>query len=168
MTRGRIGIIVGDKSKGYKFIFSTEINGEMYPDDCGKGNEVVNALVSEKICDEISYKAYVIDFLQREYSDLLERIVSSSDRNIFFETALDVDEIDGKAKLLTNNYSSRSYGGSDYIYLKNLSDTDVWVKSAPRVHTYLLKGKFGGLYFGRPANELSESNILLDENFVTI
>lgn len=102
MTRGKIAIIVDLN----KIISSIEFNGDMYPEECGHGLDVIKAL--KKVKTKEAFYKMVNDFNDENFQYEEEQLTYEPDDSYFD---------------MSTDYFDKRF--SDYVYVKNLTDHDI-------------------------------------------
>ena len=112
MTRGQITIIYGKNTP--RIMTSVEFNGDMYmptPKWGGHGRTVINALKRVHDVAEYQYEVAKFNKEHHHYNDL--------DRQTY---AMDIETLD-----FTKDYFENWF--SDYIYLKNITENPITIKT---------------------------------------
>ncbi len=141
MTRGRLVVIF--KEEAY---VSIEFNGDMYYEEgSGYGVEAIHALFAVR--NKNTFETAVKMFDEENFGYASKYGVNLV-KKISFEDALDFRE---------ENYKRKTYGYSDYIYIRNLSGQDVVARNEDGEHV-IANGLVGVFFYGKFQESLASAD----------
>lgn len=128
MTRGKICVATEDK-----LLNSVEFNGDMYVEH-GNGEEVIEAFESG-ITTEQEYRDYVLEFDKNHHQYQFETRDDKGENyfdNDYFINGVEERPLESKEteNLLDFSHNYIDNWFSDYLYLKNIGTTDLYITCA--------------------------------------
>ena len=141
MTRGQM-VLVEKKNGNIIALDTVEFNGDMYPN--GIGNDAINLLNTSY--SETSFTKKVAEFNKEHYG---------YPEDLIYEVSLDSVTLDSVTHPIIDftDYYNAPIGFSDYIYIKNITDDDIFIKSKSGDVYLLEKNTVCGFSFGEYCGE---------------